>query len=107
VTKMRLPVVAVCFAVCTLALLAAPPALSAQCTCVTQAPTPTLTGAGTDCTAAQNNLISMLEAQEVCAGQGESVCKQTLIITKACHFHQLDNMWKENGYLRYGCLVCF
>jgi hypothetical protein len=108
-TNTRIAFLVLCCVLCVTAFLASAPDVRAQnCKCLGGGLTATLTGAGTDCNAALNNLNSLVvaAAENNCSVE-DGTCLGTLTITNACHFHQLDNMWKENGYLSYKCNVCF
>jgi hypothetical protein len=106
---LRLTSLAVGCVLFTLAFFASSPDLAAvNCKCLGGGITSTFTGAGTDCNSAFNSLYNQCAAQAEsrCSGD-DGTCLGTVTITNPCHFHQLDNMWKENGYMSYKCEICF
>lgn len=62
-------------------------------------------GKGADCTAAHNQLLSLVnqEAHADCGGI-TATCLGTLVIMTECHWNGM--MWQEDGYRNYSCKVC-
>jgi len=106
--RIRIAFLLLCCALCTMALLATSPNVSAQdCRCLGGGNTTVLTGAGTSCDAAINDLYDRCYAQALIdrCKNDDGVCAGPLTITTACH--QVAGQWQASGYLSFKCYFCF
>jgi len=99
----RLPLMALAFLICALAVGLSPRPLLALCffcdTSVTYT-TAIVSGTGSDCTAAESAMTSQL--QQLAGATCGAYCNFAVTVTKHC-FQLTTGEWRIRGYATYNC----
>jgi hypothetical protein len=80
-----------------------------RCTCNTAllGHTPTYTGSGSSCAAANQSVSDQAFQYEVDFCDGPGVCYNTaVIVTAACTYNSQTRTYRESGFERFKCNIC-